>query len=44
MILDIFQKYTIFPRDAMPARYILYYSLVFVCPSVWLGADGPRDA
>jgi len=36
-------------RDAMlarycVARYILCHGPVFVCPSVWLGTEGPRDA
>ena len=38
-------KYTKFlSRDAMLARYKLCYGPVFVRPSVWLGAEGPRDA
>ena len=28
----------------MLARYILCYNPVFVRPSVWLAAEGPRDA
>ena len=26
------------------ARYTLCHGPVFVCPSVWLGTEGPRDA
>ena len=38
-------RYTTFlSRDAMLVRYILCDGPVLVCPSVWLGAEGPRDA